>query len=155
MEYIYINNGDDYMFNNKIVLVTGSSRGIGRAIAYAFALSGATVILNASSNKETLINTYNDFIEQGFHCHYIQADVSNYEQVSNMICEIYSYYGKIDVLVNNAGISHIGLLSDMSLAQWHSIMNTNVDSVFNCCKNVIPKMVQLKEGNIINISSMW
>jgi len=147
--------GDDYMFKNKVVLVTGSSRGIGRAIAYAFAANGASVIINAHSNKDALINTYNEFTAKGFNCHYIQADVSNYEEVSNMINETYSYYKKIDVLVNNAGISHIGLFSDLLVSDWNSIMSTNTTSLFNCCRNVVPNMISLKQGSIINISSIW
>lgn len=143
------------MLNNKVVLVTGSSRGIGQAIAYCFALNGATVILNSHSNLEELIDTYNEFVKKGYNCDYIQADVSNYEQVSNMMQQIYDKYGTIDILVNNAGISYIGLLNDMSLNDWTNIMNTNITSVFNCCRNVIPHMIHHKTGSIINISSMW
>lgn len=143
------------MFKNKVVLVTGSSRGIGRAIAYAFAEKNAIVILNSNSNKIQLIDTYNYFIEQGFKCNYIQTDVSNYVEVSKMIDEIYKRYNKLDILVNNAGISYIGLLSDMTINNWNNIINTNIGSVFNCCHNVIPNMVSLKNGCIINISSIW
>lgn len=143
------------MLKNKIVLITGSSRGIGKAIAYAFAENSCTVILNSNSNKSQLIETYNEFIDKGFKCYYIQADVSKYNEVTDMIEKIYNLFGKIDILINNAGISYIGLLTDMTYESWNNVMDTNVNSLFNCCINIIPNMISSKNGCIINISSMW
>lgn len=143
------------MLENKIVLITGSSRGIGKAIAYAFAEKKYTVILNSNSNETQLIETYNEFIDKGFKCYYIKADVSKYNEVTDMIAKIYNLFGKIDILINNAGISYVGLFTDMTYDDWNSIINTNVNSLFNCCINIIPDMVSSKSGCIINISSMW
>lgn len=143
------------MLENKVVLITGSSRGIGKAIAYAFAKKNCTVILNSNSNETQLIGTYNEFINKGFKCHYIKADVSKYNEVTDMIAKIYNLFGKIDILINNAGISYIGLFTDMTYDNWNNIINTNINSLFNCCINIIPNMVSSKNGCIINISSMW
>lgn len=140
---------------DKIVLITGSSRGIGKAIAHIFAQNGATVILNGNSNEIELINTYNEFVKQGFKCSYIKADVSDFNEVYKMVQKIYSMYNKIDILINNAGISYVGLFTDMSLNDWNNIIGVNINSLFNCCKNIVPRMISLKSGIIINISSIW
>ncbi len=139
----------------KVALITGSSRGIGKQIAYEFGKNNYKIIINSNSNQTQLINTYNEFKNNGFDCDYIKADVSNYNEVEHMINKIYNDYKKIDVLINNAGISYIGLLTDMSTNDWNKIISTNLNSVFNCCKLVIPYMVNLKKGCIINISSIW
>lgn len=139
----------------KVALITGSSRGIGKQIAYEFAKNNYKVIINSNLNKTQLINTYNEFKVNGFDCDYIKADVSNYDETEKMIYKIYKKYNKIDVLINNAGISYVGLLTDMSLNDWNKIISTNLNSVFNCCKLVVPHMVNLKKGCIINISSIW
>ena len=136
---------------NKKVLITGSSRGIGKAIALAFAKKGCFVILNASKSENELKNTYNEIKNQGYLCEYVLADVSNYNECKKMFDKI----GNIDILINNAGISYIGLFSDMKVEDWQKIINTNLISVFNCTHCAIPYMIHNKSGEIINISSMW
>lgn len=135
----------------KKVLITGSSRGIGKAIAFAFAKEGCEVILNASKSGYEMENTADEIIENGGICRTFMADVSDYSQCEDMFETI----GNIDILINNAGISYLGLFSDMKPSDWERVMNVNINSVFNCTHLAIPHMVHKKSGIIINISSMW
>lgn len=139
----------------ETVLVTGSSRGIGKAIAREFGLAGYHVILNASKSLEELEKTKEELQKEGISCYAIVADVSNYGQCQKLFQEVKEKFGDISVLINNAGISHIGLFSDMVADEWKKIMAVNVDSVLHCTHLAIPSMVQKHSGIIINISSMW
>lgn len=135
----------------KKVLITGSSRGIGKAIAFAFAKEGCEVILNASKSGYEMENTADEITESGGICRTFMADVSDYSQCEDMFETI----GNIDILINNAGIAYLGLFSDMKPSDWERVMNVNINSVFNCTHLAIPHMVREKSGIIINISSMW
>lgn len=135
----------------KRVLITGSSRGIGKAIALAFAREGCEVILNASKSGYEMENVADEITEKGGICRTFMADVSDYSQCEDMFETI----GDIDILVNNAGISYMGLFSDMKPEDWERVMAVNINSVFNCTHIAIPYMVREKSGVIINISSMW
>lgn len=140
----------------KVALITGASRGIGKAIAYTFANEGYNLILTCLNNIDLLNQIKNDIKEQ-YHvsCTTYSLDMSDYKQVENMFMDICKYNEAIDVLINNAGISHIGLFSDMDEEQWDRIINVNLKSIFNTCKFTIPTMVNRQQGNIINISSVW
>lgn len=142
--------------NKKTVLVTGASRGIGRAIALAFAEYGYHVFLNCSHSIVELdkVRAEIESMPNGS-CDMVIGDVGNSETVHEMFKKIYKKCDSLDVLVNNAGIAHIGLLSDMSDKEWNRIIQTNLSSVFYCCRAAVPKMVSKKCGKIINISSMW
>ena len=140
---------------NKVAFISGSSRGIGKSIALKFAREGFDVIINCSKSKEDLLKVQNEINSLGVNCLAYVTNVSNFKETSRMFEDIYLHYPKIDVLINNAGISHIGLLSDLTEEIWDNIINTNLKSLFNCCKSVIGPMVSAKCGNIINISSMW
>lgn len=139
----------------KTVIVTGASRGIGKAIALNYARHGYNVVINCVKNEELLLKTKEEI--EGFHvsCFAYVGDIGNYECASRMFAQIKDLFPSIDILVNNAGISYIGLLSDMSPDEWNRIISTNLNSVFNCCSLVIPDMVHNKCGKIINISSVW
>ena len=141
--------------SQKNVLVTGSSRGIGKAIAFAFGQAGYRVILNAPKSMEELEAAYQEFKQAGISCHPILADVSRYEECIRLFQEAEAVFGEIDVLVNNAGISHIGLFSDMIPMQWQHIIEVNLYSVFHCTHIALPSMVRKHQGTILNISSMW
>ena len=140
----------------KTVLVTGSSRGIGRAIALAFAKQGYHVFLNCSKSIID-IDKVRDEIEAlpNGSCDIVIGDVGNPETVNDMFKKIHKKCDALDVLVNNAGIAHIGLLNEMTDKEWNRIVQTNLSSVFYCCRAAVPKMVSKKAGKIINISSMW
>lgn len=140
----------------KTVLITGASHGIGKATAERFAREKYRLFLNCRSSEKGLTAYAGKLSDQfGVMCTPLIYDVSDHEQVSAMFQEIHSLNGRIDVLVNNAGISHIGLLQDMGIEDWNRIINTNLTSVFSCCKFVIPQMLEKKSGKIINISSVW
>lgn len=152
----------------KYVLITGASRGIGRSTALLFAKKGWHVFLNCGksikeleevkkeidSMKTDLMNT--DSMECAIgSCSLVPGDVGNPEDVKRIFKEIYQTCHHLDVLVNNAGVAHIGLLSDMSDEEWNRVISTNLSSVFYCCREAIPPMVSEKCGRIINVSSMW
>ncbi len=139
----------------KTVLVTGSSRGIGKAIARKFAENDCNVIINCSSCSKTLEEELQELRQinpntEGFVC-----DVSDYEQTKELFAKIEKRFGQTDILVNNAGVSHIGLFNDMSPQQWDALIKNNLYSVFNTCHLVVPSMINNKSGVIINISSIW
>lgn len=142
--------------HQKPVLITGSSRGIGRSIAIAFAKEGYPVIITGrnSSQKLTELKKY---IEETYHvpCMAFLGNLGDFDTVQKLFAQIEESFGGIEILINNAGISHIGLLSDMSIEEWNEIMQTNVSSYFYCSKLAIPYMVVRKQGKIINISSVW
>ena len=139
----------------KTVLVTGSSRGIGRAIALKYAEHGYNVVINCARSTDRLEQVKKEAEALGAACLAVQADVGIWEDCVRLFAQIQEHFGDLDILVNNAGISHIGLLSDMSPEEWNHIIQTNLTSVFNCCHGIIPGMVARQTGSIINISSVW
>ncbi|NLI89971.1 MAG: SDR family oxidoreductase [Epulopiscium sp.] len=143
-------------FKDKNVLVTGSSRGIGKAIALKFASLGATVFVNGSKDEESLKSTYNKIIDQGGNAHMFLCDISSYENTEKLFDYVTSKTdGSLDILINNAGISHAGLFTDTTPNIWTDILNTNLSSVYNCCHLAVPSMISKQEGCIINVSSIW
>lgn len=140
----------------KTALITGASRGIGSAAARAFAKEGYDLVLNCGTQEE-LLRSHARSLEEEFHIHTLccAGDIGDTDFIVEMFARIRTFCDGIDVLVNNAGISHIGLLSDMSYEEWDRILRTNLTSVFACCKEAIPAMVAKKSGKIINISSDW
>ena len=141
--------------SGKVVLVTGASRGIGRAIAIEFAKEGAIIAINYSKDEIGIKETREMISNIGNYVRIYKADVSDYKEVKGMVSQIISELGGIDILVNNAGISKVGLFSDMGEEAWDNIIDTNLKGVYNCTHNVIAYMQGKKRGNIINISSIW
>lgn len=136
----------------KAALITGASRGIGKAIAWAFAKEGYDLYLTCLKSEKALLTLAAE-LSKTYHisCTPFVGDMGDH----NTVCRLFEQIPRLDVLVNNAGISHIGLLSDMTPEEWCRIMSTNLDAVFYTCREVIPKMVHEKSGRIINISSIW
>ncbi len=134
-----------------IALVTGASRGIGREITKRLAQKGIKVIANYNKSEEQaqMLQKKNDNIE------IYKADVSKREEVHNMINYILNKYGRIDILINNAGISESKMFTDITDKDWNNIINTNLYSVFCVTQEVLPNMIHNKKGCIINISSIW
>ncbi len=141
--------------SQKSVLITGASRGIGAACAAAFAKAGYRVFLNGRKSIEKLNTLAGKLREQGADCEALPGDVGNPAEVRQIFDKIRQICGGVDVLVNNAGISYIGLLTDMTDDDWDRILQTNLSSVFYCSRAAVPYMVSQKSGKIINISSMW
>lgn len=140
---------------NKTVLISGSGRGIGRAIAIKFAKEGYKIAINANKSKDELEETKNYLMSLGVPVLAKQGDVGNYQFCKEFVDEVKNTLGSIDILINNAGISHIGLLSDMKPDEWNEVINTNLTSLYNLSNLVIPEMVRKSAGKIINISSVW
>lgn len=139
----------------KSVLITGSSRGIGKETALTFARHGYRVAINCAHRIEELTAVQQEIEALDVPCLAYQADVGDYAQASSMIQDIIDKWGGISVLINNAGIASIGLFQDMSYEQYHHMLETNLTSVLNCCHLTVPEMVRRHEGKIINISSIW
>lgn len=133
-------------------LITGASRGIGKATAEIFAQNGYNLILTCRRSMEALESLAQSLQSgYGISCLAVQADMGREEDVNRLFRHIH----RLDVLVNNAGIAHLGLLSDMTAAQWHEVIAVNLDSCFYTCKAAIPLMLQEHSGKIINVSSVW
>lgn len=137
------------------VLITGISRGIGKAIALEFAKNKYNIIGCAKSDFNGLSDTKNLITSYGVDSYIELCDISNEEKIKKFIYESTNKLGGIDILINNAGISYIGLLQDMSILEWNNIINTNLTSTFLMSKYVIPYMLKKQNGHIINISSVW
>jgi 3-oxoacyl-[acyl-carrier protein] reductase len=142
------------MFKDKVVLVTGAAQGIGRAIALKFAKGGAKIALNdIEPQKENLEKVKKEIEELGTEARCYFADVSKYEEVERMIKEIEKDFGRLDVLVNNAGIIRDATLAKMSLEDWKKVIDVDLNGVFNCTKAALPLIIA-NQGNIISISSI-
>ena len=142
------------MGENKIALITGATRGIGKQIAITLAENGFDIALNYRKENEDLENTKKEIEKIGRKCVAVKGDVSSYEDCENFVKEVIAQYGKIDVLVNNAGITKDNLLMRMKKEDFEDVLNVNLVGTFNVTKNVIPYMMKERNGRIINISSV-
>lgn len=141
--------------DKRTALVTGASRGIGRAIATLFAESGYNVLINYNKSEEEAKSLYNDLKERGFSVCIFKADVSKKEEVNAMVNYCIGQFERLDVLVNNAGISKSNLFTDISYEEWDDVMSINLNSVFYTTKKSLQYMLPEMSGKIINISSIW
>lgn len=139
----------------KTALITGGTKGIGKAIAFEFLKQGYEVVLNYRSDEKTALATQAEFNMQGYCPVLMRADVSDEFQVRRMFNEFFEIYEKLDVLVNNAGISLIRVIQETTSADWDRIFNVNVKGMYNCCRAVVDRMIGNGGGSIINISSIW
>ncbi len=140
------------IFSKQTALITGASRGIGRAAAVCFAQAGYSLVLTCRNSIEILHDWAEELTAKyEVPCLALQADMGNEEEVQALFTQIH----RLDVLVNNAGIAHMGLLSQMTSKEWHHILAVNLDSCFYTCRAAIPLMLQRHSGRIINISSIW
>ena len=138
-----------------IVLITGASSGIGRETALKYAKNEHPVIIICKNNRSALMDLEQEILEMGGRVLSYVKDVSQFNEVSDMFRELETQNMIPDILINNAGISYVGLLQDMTPEEWRRIIDTNLTSAFNCSKCAIPYMLKKHSGRIVNISSMW
>lgn len=140
---------------NKVSIVTGASKGIGKTIAEMFAIHGSKVsICSRSSSEKEGSKVVEEIVEKGGEAIYTTADVSNYDDVEKLVKNTLDQWGSIDILVNNAGIGMLKSIENTSTNEWKNIMENNVESIFNCTKIVIPHMRKNGGGSIINLASV-
>ena len=136
------------------ILITGSAKGIGRAIAYEVAKSNNTLLLHYNKSEKEAMELTNELKNKGVKVFTYKADLTNQDEVKKMVEYFLECVNHIDVLINNAGISQIKVFTDITLGDWQKMMDTNINSIFYVTQNVISNMIHEKKGCIINISSI-
>jgi 3-oxoacyl-[acyl-carrier protein] reductase len=139
---------------NQVALVTGASRGIGKATAFALVREGAKIVVNYSSSSVPAEEVVKTITQAGGDAIALQADVSKAEEVENLVKKTIEYFGRIDILVNNAGITRDALLLRMRPEDWQAVIDTNLTGVFLCTRAVAKIMLKQRSGRIINITSV-
>lgn len=137
------------------VLITGASRGIGAQCALSFAKAGYDVALNYCHSEEKALALVKELEALGVKAFAVQADVADSAQVKGMFDAVRRELGAVDVLVNNAGIAHVGLLTDMTDDEWRRLIDTDLSGTFYCCREALSDMIRAHSGVIVNIASMW
>ena len=140
---------------DKIAIVTGASRGIGREIAKCLARERIKVIANYNKSEKQAIDLKEELKKENIEIDTVKADVSKSEDIKKLVSYTVEKYGKVDILINNAGISEYKIFTDETDEDWNRVINTNLYSAFAMSKEVIPNMIHNKSGCIINISSIW
>ena len=141
-------------FNDKVAIITGSSRGIGRATALGFARDGADVVINYIKNTELAEEVSKNIQGMGRRSFAMKADVSRFKEVQQLVERALDEYGKIDILVNNAGINRDRTIKNMNQDEWEEVVTVDLTGVFNCIKAVLPHMVAQQNGVIVNVASV-
>lgn len=139
----------------KTVLITGASRGIGKAAALRFAREGWQVAVTCRTRTEELLQVQQEILALGTPCLAFTGNMGDMKDCDTLFSLIHRELGPLDALVNNAGISHIGLFQDMRIEEWENLIQSDLTSVFCCCKLAIPSMIRRRSGKIVNISSVW
>ncbi len=142
------------MSENKVALITGATRGIGREIALELAANGFDIAVNYRSKKDIPEDLKKEIESHNVRCEFVQADVSNFEQCESMVKDAIDKFGRIDVLVNNAGITRDGLIMRMKKEDFEAVIDVNLVGTFNVTRNVIPYMIKQRSGRIISLSSV-
>lgn len=142
------------MFEGKAALVTGASRGIGRAIALNLGKNGANVVVNYSGSKEKAEAVVEEIKSFGQEAIAVQANVADTDDVKRMVKETIDTFGSLDILVNNAGITRDNLLMRMKEEEFDQVIDTNLKGVFNCTKAVTRQMMKQRAGKIVNLASI-
>ena len=140
---------------NKVIIVTGASRGIGREIAKGLAKKGYTIIANYNKSEQQILELQKELEKENIKIDIFKADVSKRNEEKELVENTINKYGKIDVLINNAGISQIKEFTQITDEDWNNMINTNLNSVFYMTQETCKNMIHNKKGCIINISSIW
>ncbi|MBQ9828007.1 MAG: SDR family NAD(P)-dependent oxidoreductase [Lachnospiraceae bacterium] len=139
----------------KTAVITGASRGIGRAAALRFAREGYNVAINCRKSGDEIAGVAELIRESGAECITHVGDISSYDNAAELFALVNDAWGRADVLVNNAGISRVGLFTDLSPEVWRQVIDTNLTGVYNCCSCAVPMMLKNGFGRIVNVSSIW
>lgn len=142
------------VLEDQVVIVTGASRGIGRAIAQEIAEEGAKVIITYASNKQAAEDVVDQITSTGADAFCVQSDVRNLEQSKSVVSQALERFGRLDVLINNAGIVRDKALMMMTESEWHDVIDTNLTGTFNLCRAAVVTFMKQRSGRIINISSV-
>ncbi len=140
--------------NDKVILITGASRGIGRQMAKAFSKEGATVVINYNVNEEQALELAEELEKKQLKCFAVKADIRNPEEVNRMYRIVKDKFGRVDVLINNAGICSDNPIQLMKAEQWQNVIDVNLTGTFFCCRAFSKLMIHQGGGSIINISSL-
>lgn len=140
---------------NKVIIITGASKGIGKEIAKELAKQGHIIIANYNKSEKEILELKKELEEKNIKIEIFKADVSKKEEVSKLVNYVIEKYKKIDVLINNAGISQIKEFTQITDEDWNNMINTNLNSVFYMSQETCKNMIHNKKGCIINISSIW
>jgi 3-oxoacyl-[acyl-carrier protein] reductase len=143
------------MKNPGTVIITGASKGIGKAMAIQFARKNYNVVINYNKSKDAAEDLYSKLLQNNFSVELYRADIAKREEVDSMVDLCVKKFAGIDVLINNAGISQSKLFTDLEEHDWDEMIDINLKGVFNCSQSVLRYMLPLKKGKIINISSIW
>lgn len=142
------------MFKDKVVLVTGASRGIGRAIAKEFAEKGAKVCINYSASSNAALELKNELLSKNLSAEIFKCNIAKENEVKEMFDNIEEVFGTVDILINNAGITRDNIILRMKSEEWDDVLNTNLKGAFNCIKLAAKGMMKKRYGKIINITSV-
>ncbi len=142
------------LLENKVALVTGAARGIGKAIALKFAEEGASIAFCDLAMDDVAMATKSELEALGAKVLAVASDVSSFEGAQSVVDQVMAEFGRIDVLVNNAGITRDNLLVRMTEKEWDDVLRVNLKSAFNYCHATVPVMMRQRGGSIINISSV-
>lgn len=140
--------------SDKVIVVTGSSKGIGKELVKAFAQENAKVVINYSYSEDAAVELHKEIMKTNINCIKVKADITNQEDVSKLYHETVSAFGKVDILINNAGICDDNLIQLMPEKQWRKVLDVNLTGAYFCSRAFSKVMVQQKSGKIINIASL-
>ncbi len=143
------------MNTKKTALITGASRGIGREVAKLFAKNNYNVVINYNKSEKEAQDLLEELNNENLSVRIFKADISNPQEANSLVNYTIGQFERIDVLINNAGISKFNLFTDISYEEWHEVMNVNLNSVFYVTKKALQYMIPELQGKIINISSIW
>lgn len=142
------------LLEGKTAIITGASRGIGKAVAFKFASEGANVAFTCTSLSENALNTEKELAALGVKAKAYASNAASFDESHQLVQEVLKDFGRIDILINNAGITRDGLMMRMSEEQWDAVINTNLKSAFNLTHALTPIFMKQKSGSIINMSSV-
>ncbi|GAA0178160.1 3-oxoacyl-[acyl-carrier-protein] reductase [Clostridium sediminicola] len=142
------------MLNGKTAIVTGASRGIGKAVALKLAEHGANIVINYRNSKEAALAVVSEIEQKGVKALAIQADVSKFDEAKDLILKAKEELGSVDILINNAGVTKDGVLLRMKEEDFDSVIDINLKGVFNCIRHVVPIMMKQRSGKIISMTSV-